>query len=119
MCAPLFFMQVKYETWILALGYINQMWVMICLPLLSHNNLVSFYYYDNTIWKESCDRYCSTVKISQQNLANVIEILWCKKLQGSGRVEWQWKKEDYVIAGEHEQFLFVSCKGSKTNKWTW
>ena len=28
------------------------------------------------------------------------------------------KKEDYVMAGELKQFLFMSHKGSKTSKWT-
>ena len=53
----------------LALGYKNQIQMMILLFLLSHNNLVSFS--RNTIRKEElCDRYCVTVKISQHNMAN-------------------------------------------------
>ena len=43
----------------LALGYKNQIQMMILLLLLSHNNLVSFS--RNTIRKEElCDRYCVT-----------------------------------------------------------
>ena len=53
----------------LALGYKNQIQMMILLFLLSHKNLVSFS--RNTIRKEElCDSYCVTVKISQHNMAN-------------------------------------------------
>ena len=53
----------------LALGYKNQIQMMILLFLLSHNNLVSFS--RNKIRKEElCDRCCVTVKISQHNMAN-------------------------------------------------
>ena len=106
MCGPWFFLQVKYETW----------WSVS--PLSSHNNLVSFYH--NTIWKEKqCDRYCTTVNISQQDLANAqLKHRDVEKLHGCNWVQWQGKKEDYVMACERKQFLVMSHEGSKTSKWT-
>ena len=40
----------------------------------------------------------------------------CRKLHGSDGVQWQGKVEDYAMAGEHKQPLFVSCIKSKTSK---